>query len=444
MAFAFHPSFEQNIQQAEQHLLASITDETARIKSKPQPPELAPDAHVEMELSEEDMRGPGILTEVDVNNRAVSYIFPVGNRLLGLTDDAFTQALRLAESIWKHKQFWQLVTKAAVETAIFSWLASKARGNASDSLVDVCLKLLNEEIKETTVWIPVDNLKLQAPLPFGLGVIRMATKSEILEIFQPMAASMERYPILESAQREWAGQAVVEFRLRSHPSRAVELASSYADDYISLLQFFGAPPLFAPLSSHVAPRGQRPYRKRSFVQFGSHFGMGTNISEAPWEMTIRQADLARMNHLGLQRVSRLAAKAESNYEKNALRALLVYGRASYADGASDKLLRTMTALEMFALRNQSEPIGNALAERLAFTITLDPTQRPAIARNLREAYQLRSRLSHHGQSLNDEHVAEQFLKNVWSFFLVVIQNMDRFATKESFLDAIENKKWGIQ
>jgi len=70
-------------------------------------------------------------------------------------------------------------------------------------------------------------------------------------------------------------------------------------------------------------------------------------------------------------------------------------RACYQLDPIDKVLQIMTALEMFALRNDNEPIQAAPADRLAFATTDDPNIQQEIVDNLRAAYGLRSGRTHH-------------------------------------------------
>ena len=102
----------------------------------------------------------------------------------------------------------------------------------------------------------------------------------------------------------------------------------------------------------------------------------------------------------------------------------------------------MTAVEMFALRNDSEPIQSALADRLAFAISPDPSTRQQIAQNLRDAYKERSGRSHHGKSIKETETIEQFLRNAWAFFLTAIQGVGRHRTRLEFLDHLDRTKYG--
>jgi len=103
----------------------------------------------------------------------------------------------------------------------------------------------------------------------------------------------------------------------------------------------------------------------------------------------------------------------------------------------------MTAVEMFTLRSESEPIQAAIADRLAFAITENPNGRQQIAANFRNTYGLRSGRTHHGKSsISDTETIEEFLRNAWSFFLTAIRGVGRYRKRVEFLDHLDQLKYG--
>ena len=141
-------------------------------------------------------------------------------------------------------------------------------------------------------------------------------------------------------------------------------------------------------------------------------------------------------------LSSLAQHTPCEYEETLLRSLLVYGRACYQLDPTDKLLQIMTAIEMFALRNANEPIQANVANRLAFAIAEDPTARQDIVNNFRKTYELRSARSHHGKSIPETETIEQFLRNVWAFFLAATQGVGRYRNRMEFLAYLDRLKYG--
>jgi hypothetical protein len=161
-----------------------------------------------------------------------------------------------------------------------------------------------------------------------------------------------------------------------------------------------------------------------------------------YQLQMTSAVRAQAQHHGFTVLSRLAHTTTSEYEEKLLQSLLVYGRACYQLDPTDKLLEIMTAIEMFALRSDSEPIQAALADRIAFAISENPNERQAVAHNLRNTYALRSARTHHGKSISETETIEQFLRNAWAFLLTAIRGVGRYSTRVQLLDHLDGIKYG--
>jgi hypothetical protein len=242
---------------------------------------------------------------------------------------------------------------------------------------------------------------------------------------------------------KWAGRTVMRFELLAEPQRAEEIATERALDYMSLLQFYTLPAIVLSLVSHAAPRGTRPYRTQERIVFAPGiFQQTKRIAETTYTLAINSEMRAHMEKTGLTVLSRLAQCTSCDYEEKLLNSLLVYGRALYQLDPSDKLLQVMTAIEMFALQDNNEPIQAALADRLAFAISQEPNIRQEIVQNFRAAYSTRSGRSHHGASITDTATIEQFLRNAWAFFLTAIQGVGHYKTRLEFLEHLDRTKYG--
>jgi hypothetical protein len=145
---------------------------------------------------------------------------------------------------------------------------------------------------------------------------------------------------------------------------------------------------------------------------------------------------------GLLILSRLAAGPACPYEADLLRCLVLYGRACYQFDPVDKLLQIITAIEMWALRSDTEPISAAVSDRMAFSIAKDPGTRQEIARNFRAVYAIRSGRTHHGRTIRETEEIERFLKNVWVFFLFLINDVGSYNTRTDWLDQVDRIKYG--
>jgi hypothetical protein len=161
----------------------------------------------------------------------------------------------------------------------------------------------------------------------------------------------------------------------------------------------------------------------------------------PW-LDLSERYRSVIGDMGLLVLSNLAKGPACKYEQDLLEGLLVYGRACYQLDPVDKLLQIMTALEMFALRGDSEPITSVVGDRLAFAIGAEAGARQTIAKNFKVVYAIRSGRTHHGRTIAETAQIETFLQHAWEFFLIAIKGVGRYRRREEFLDHLDAVKYG--
>jgi len=102
----------------------------------------------------------------------------------------------------------------------------------------------------------------------------------------------------------------------------------------------------------------------------------------------------------------------------------------------------LSSLESVLLKNENEPIQQNLAERLAVFTAQELTERKTIIKLIKTVYGLRSKYLHHGHSSSELEIVSEFMACVWGFFMQLVNNVERFKTKEEFLIAIDDHKLG--
>jgi hypothetical protein len=279
---------------------------------------------------------------------------------------------------------------------LLNWIGASTSGASPPALSEIIERTVTEKVKKTSVVIPIDELHIDEDFCFATAhVIRLshATFEDILQVAASTAAPEEAQSFRAELHKKWLGKAGMRFALTAEPLRAQEIAFERATDYMTLLQFYGAPAMTFLLVSHAAPTGSRPYRTMDCLSYGGEIVQrAKRVAEPLYELQMTAADRDQLEQSGGWMIlSSLAQGTACEYEEKLIESLLVYGRACYQLDPTDKLLQIMTALEMFALRNENEPIQAALADRLAFAITDNPDVRQRIAGNLRTTYGLRAR-----------------------------------------------------
>lgn len=433
------------IDQESDRVASLVTDATDRI---PRGGAVAPhpDLPIGAHIGPEDIIGDITTSASDVAGNLVARFYQHQGRFLGLIDDAMLDAQKLTERIWSRRELRDLLSRTTVLELLLEHVGAKARETSTIALSAKIVEAIDKKVQQLSVWVPIEEIIVQGEFPFATAVLATVSRAQLNSILDARALKapaeqVER--IRDDLYSKWAGRTVMRFELRAEPRRAEELAVERATDYLALLQFYTAPTMILPLTSHIAPRGARPYRTQEcIVSATKYFHRSQAVKEPTYKLMITAEQRMHMERTGLMVLSSLARGPACEYEEDLLNSLLVYGRACYQLDRNDKLLQVMTAVEMFALRNDSEPIQASLADRVAFAISQNPITRQQIAQNLREAYRQRSGRTHHGRSITERETIEQFLRNAWAFFLTAIQGVGRYRTRSEFLDHLDKAKYG--
>jgi hypothetical protein len=107
---------------------------------------------------------------------------------------------------------------------------------------------------------------------------------------------------------------------------------------------------------------------------------------------------------------------------------------------ADKLVYIFVALESMLLRNSNEPLGKNIGERMAFLIGNSLESRKAVVANVDAIYEIRSSFLHHGEHVEDLEVFSTFMLNAWTCFTVLLENANRYQTRDQLIAALEDRK----
>jgi hypothetical protein len=94
------------------------------------------------------------------------------------------------------------------------------------------------------------------------------------------------------------------------------------------------------------------------------------------------------------------------------------------------------------LLRQSSSARN-LAERIAFFVSQDGSERKRIIARVRAAYGFRSNYLHHGEAAEEYEEIKEFLLTTWGFYSQVLANWMQFKERLQFVNTIDDVKLGV-
>ena len=120
---------------------------------------------------------------------------------------------------------------------------------------------------------------------------------------------------------------------------------------------------------------------------------------------------------------------------------IIYSKNNLAKEPAEKLVFILVALEAMLLKNDTEPIQQNIADRMAFVLGNSVSERRSIVSLVKACYGLRSRFLHHGQTMSDLENLRKFMMYSWALFLHFLRSHEEFASKDEMLERIEERKF---
>jgi hypothetical protein len=446
-AFNIHPEAKRAFDEKAHLLAASLTpdpqvfDDTHRIPVAP---------YVAITITKDEIVSEAnVWRRVDHSGRETARYFQIADRVFALHGENYVAFRRLAENMQRTEALRDKVSEETIIDLLTAWLRATRQGASQMTATEFVLSKCPEMVSDYTVLIPLYDLFIEEPFEIGRILIRTVTEQEIDGW---VAAWTKAHPEhAESFQksgmkwkRNFQGKAAASMTVVAEPKRAYEVARREAEDALAMLQVFSIAMLVPEARCYWTLRGSERVESYSYLllQEGhlkdGHEGFYRYRHTVG---TISKALLAELKSRGLDAASALLrSDKRSEFQERMMEALLLYSRAAVQDGLSEKLLYILVALESLLVRDETEPIQQNLAERLAFTVGSNLAVRKAIIKATKRAYGLRSGFMHHGTEIDDVRAMEEFMLHAFAFFATALGAVDQFPTRIAFLDALEARK----
>lgn len=445
MTIQLHPDAAKRFDELGKQLVIKVAEPSHLTMPETFRPEVHPVAHI----PQRDIIGDiGVMQSiVDGTGEEVGRFFRNTDPKVGLIGDGFRALKDLSERFQSQGGLGEVASFEFIRDSVFEWVEFTHEREPVAALSEHLLKRINDEIRDFEIWVPFFRTYLETAIPMGRVTLRTITREmmDAAEAKVPVsdgetaAAVRLAFARDRSAVQGCAGAVV---RIRAERKKAIDTAREQAEVAAALLRFLSPANWTPKLRSYCVPLGVENVRRSAelFIKNDSieSYSRGVLDSAQPWVLS--KPYLAQFSSL-LEHLSALwAERKRSPFHQDLYDALLIYSRNSVAVEPADRLIYILVALESMLLRNDSEPIGQNVSERMAFLAGDSLAARKAIVANAREVYRLRSSFVHHGQSIKDVEALSTFMLNAWTCFCNLILTAKQYQTKEAVIQAIENRK----
>lgn len=400
-------------------------------------------------IRQEDIQGEMVWHKSDWGGTETARYFTAGGAVLAVEGDLHAELRRTVEGMCRTAGLRGKVSERTLVDLVTQWLRERYVKRTNDQMSEYVLRALRDRVRIHHVLIPLHQTYIEDPCPIGPITVRGISGQEIRTWFsqhESRSGAEIDQRTLERWLKRLQGRAAVEVVVEAEPHAAVQRGWTEADRAAALLRIFSPGALHPRMRTDVVPVGQQPSDERYCLLLHNDQLLAASDELVVYpgipSWSIPSRDAARFRAAGLDRIgSLLNDRSLTDLEERLLSALLVYSRCAIERSLSEKLLHIFTALESLLLRNDTEPIQESLAVRVAFLVGSSSAERQKAATLVKAAYRLRSAYIHHAREASDWIVADQFLPMAWQAMLAVVRSAEHFRTRSAFIDALEARKF---
>ncbi len=403
-------------------------------------------------ITDQDMLSVPLFWGNDVAGKRVFVFIHKDGAAFGFDENVFAELQALTESVLKAASWARRTLSGSfLEKTVIKWLQSSFGASETTSLSNMIADDGRKAVRPLALWAPITHLEVQTSFTVGPAEIASVTKAMIddLEAQAVRSAPKQREQItglFNKLRSTMQGFAAVVFKLDAEVDKIEQDGEVVARIVVSLLRFFSPAAVNFPavcantlLGSELAPSsnllvlgedGTFAYRQAMLVP-----------NSPDWR--ISEGMLQHMRP-GLDAVGMLVRPEGLSPFALAVRSsLLLFSTGTAFSNAIERLSYTLSSLEALLLRHSAEPAEFNVAERIGFLLSQDGSEREEIARNVREAYRLRTRQDISPLFPREMFSVATFLRRAHKVIGIALANVNAFGAVGEFVNSVENLKHQI-
>jgi hypothetical protein len=378
------------------------------------------------------------------SNIRTGVAFPLLDRAIRIEGDDFLPIVRLAEKIQQRRELSEAVGVQAVLDVLILWCKQRIRSETDTAFSRFLLDWLEEHATEHTIIFPIYQLWFAGVLRVCGVEIRTLQDAEVDRWYEQLVSDAEWRQHAEQERDNWrrriGGRAAAFVTLTAEPGHALEQAYEKVERVLSVLRSFSPALVIPARRSFCTIYGMQQPRERTAFTIGANGLPSVSHPEIDgvthWNLS--EEALRELAAEGFVNTIALLDEASSRFQNDILRALTLYSRASLEPLAESKLLYIVSSIETLLLKNDNEPIQAAVSRRFAYVVGRNLEERQAVRSRFTAAYAARSGFVHHGATIDDYLMLQEFMDDAWSFFRGIVFKAASYPTKQEYIDAIED------
>ena len=418
-----------------------------------------PERPVVARFSQEDIVGPIWSAALDpITNVVIARTVALRSVRYHLDQEGCVLLDNLAEHWTTRTQLVGLSTLSRMRERVLSWCVTELQSVQSVSSVAFVLADLREGLGNHEVWIQLAGIDIEHRVALGRVELR-GVDSHVIDGWMDAArANGVDESIVRGArpifEKRWKGQSAAVYKGYGDTDAVKEAAVMQAELTCAVLRA-AAPQSCSPTGrSFLQPitlESQAHTRAMLIDPSTQNASMPTfsmdGLNGLPDGLAVTRENVSGLwedGQLGYAHAL-LSSNAPSAFQEHLVRSVLIYTRHRLSADPIEKVIFTISALEVLLFAGQRGLDQRTTKRRLAGALAGSIKFKEYIDVNVAAAYGLRNGFLHHGHSLADLRSVEHFLRIAWLFFRRVFPQHERWSTPREYctsLDADYESRFG--
>ena len=356
------------------------------------------------------------------------------DRLQGIVDELRTISDLKSHVSWG--TFWNCATE---------WVKDKHRGRTTEGFVENLLEVAEKSIAEYESCVPILHLSVEVPIKVGPVVI-VPLESEFfdrmdLQLSQNIYAEPSQVEgFVEKNRKRFQGFSAAIIETTADKEVSNQIGSLAAQWAVDCLLFFSPAILDPTMTPKVEAFNLNPGLGMCSFLFkdGKAVSSGeTMAGRGRFAWKVPRKECKKMEDRVKAIASLYFEVSEVPFRQEVLQAFRWYLKMPKTDLLYQKLVYAMMAVEALLHKDRNEEIRK-MWPRFASILANNQAEYDKNVKFGRDIYDVRSRLLHHGEDVEDIEKVKEFLELVYSFMTKVLDASKRFTTKQEFLASIKD------
>lgn len=385
----------------------------------------------------------------------VARSFVHAGMITGLQGEGYRALRRLAEAMQRTSALRMLIGVNTLELWIFEWVRSRVVSSTDASMSHVVLARVATRIADYEVVLPLFRVELPGQIQIGRVLLRTITSADfvrweesVIDKTKSPTEKNQLHGLFHRERQRVQGFVGAVMSLRGERNHVIEVASEEADEAVSILRLFSHAILSPLAQSFCTLWGRQHIESTAHLVFRSSHSevtIGNSVrttNDFIWRIDADRWRLIRQDALDAL-IQALFASNPTAFQDEVKAAIVLYSQSALSVLPAEKLLTILIPLESLLLRNQSEPIADNIAIRVAFATGETLEERKRIVDVVKEVYGMRSAYVHHRRAISGIEALEtlrEFMQYAWRFFVSVGIHAGEYQDRGEYLNSLDDRK----